>query len=701
MASNGAAKDQAFGAFLGNRYKNFPNIVWLNGNDFQNWGDPAADANALALARGIASTDPAHIQTIELNFTNSSSLDDQRWATTVSLNAAYTYFATYDEVLHAYNQSPTTPTFMVEANYENENLQLPPDTDAETLRRQEWWTMTSGATGQLYGNHTTWTFPSNWKSNLDTTGVAQLGVMRSFFLSEPWQQLVPDSTFVTSGQGSYNSGPVDVLQTDYATAAVTPDGAHAVVYVPTARTLTVNLSRLQANVTARWIDPTTGASQPAVAPYTTPGRHADGATDWALAFDASATTVPDNSTTTTTTVPPTTTTTVPPTTTTTTVPPTTTTVPPTTTTTTVPPTTTTVPPTTTTTTVPPTTTTVPPTTTTTTVPPTTTTVPPTTTTTTVPPTTTTVPPTTTTTTVPPTTTTTVPPTTTTTTVPPTTTTTVPPTTTTTTVPPTTTTTTPPGVVPAVTTPPPAPAPAPANLGYWLTASDGGVFTFGGAGFYGSTGNTPLNRPIVTMAPTPTGHGYWLVASDGGVFTFGDATFYGSTGNTPLNRPIVTMAATPTGHGYWLVASDGGVFTFGDAAFYGSTGGIPLNRPIVDHGTDPHRPRLLARRIRRRRLHLRRRHLLRLDRQHPPQPPDRRHGTDRRPATATGSSHPTAASSPSATPPSTDPPATSASTAQSSPWPPPPPATATGSSHPTAASSPSATPPSSDPPATCI
>ena len=97
------------------------------------------------------------------------------------------------------------------------------------------------------------------------------------------------------------------------------------------------------------------------------------------------------------------------------------------------------------------------------------------------------------------------------------------------------------------------APTPDGKGYWLVASDGGIFSFGDAGFYGSTGAITLNKPIVGMAPTPDGKGYWLVASDGGIFSFGDAGFYGSTGAITLNQPIVGMAPTPDGKGYWLVA----------------------------------------------------------------------------------------------------------------------------------------------------
>ncbi len=121
---------------------------------------------------------------------------------------------------------------------------------------------------------------------------------------------------------------------------------------------------------------------------------------------------------------------------------------------------------------------------------------------------------------------------------------------------------------------------PDGAGYWMVGGDGGVFAFGDATFYGSTGNITLNKPIVGMAATPDGKGYWFVASDGGVFAYGDAKFYGSMGGQPLNQPIVGMAAMPGGGGYYLVAADGGIFSFGDAPFYGSMGGMPLNKPIV-------------------------------------------------------------------------------------------------------------------------
>ena len=72
-----------------------------------------------------------------------------------------------------------------------------------------------------------------------------------------------------------------------------------------------------------------------------------------------------------------------------------------------------------------------------------------------------------------------------------------------------------------------------------------------------------------MAATPSGRGYWLVASDGGIFTFGDGNFFGSAGAIRLNQPVVGMAAFGSDAGYWFVAKDGGIFSYGQAPFLGS------------------------------------------------------------------------------------------------------------------------------------
>ena len=83
-----------------------------------------------------------------------------------------------------------------------------------------------------------------------------------------------------------------------------------------------------------------------------------------------------------------------------------------------------------------------------------------------------------------------------------------------------------------------------------------------------------------IAATPTGGGYWLVASDGGIFTYGDARFFGSTGALSLAQPVTAMGSSWTGNGYWLAAADGGVFTFGDGRFFGSAGASPQNGRFV-------------------------------------------------------------------------------------------------------------------------
>ena len=120
-------------------------------------------------------------------------------------------------------------------------------------------------------------------------------------------------------------------------------------------------------------------------------------------------------------------------------------------------------------------------------------------------------------------------------------------------------------------------------GYWLVASDGGIFAFGDAGFHGSipgSGLSPagsglphsLNAPIVGMVPSTDGGGYFMVASDGGVFAFGDARFEGSCpGIGGCSGAAVAVVPDASGGGYWVVTSTGSVYPFGNAVDYGAPG----------------------------------------------------------------------------------------------------------------------------------
>jgi Protein of unknown function (DUF4038)/Putative collagen-binding domain of a collagenase len=294
LRSNGVTKAFDYGVYLGSRYKNYPNIVWLSGNDFGTWQTPSDDALVLAVARGIKSADPDHIHTAE--FFTGTTLDDSNWASLADLNAAYSYGPTYVEVLHGYNQSPTRPTFLVEAHYEGESVGGEIGTPL-VLRLQAYWTILSGGAGQIYANTYSWTFKSGWQSNLDTIGVTQLRYWKNLFSAHPWYNLLPDQnhTVVTAGYGTFsNTG--NTSSSDYMTTAYLADGSLVITYAPTVRPFTVQLTKLSGPVTAQWFDPTNGTYTTVPGSpfpntqsqtFTPPGNNSAGDPDWILLLAAS------------------------------------------------------------------------------------------------------------------------------------------------------------------------------------------------------------------------------------------------------------------------------------------------------------------------------------------------------------------------------------------------------------------------------
>src|SRR6266852_3761821 len=174
--NNGATKVFNWGAWLGNRYKNFPNIIWHAGQDF--FTPSSSDVNLMAqLMAGIASTDSNHLDMFQAapgSFSQQFNNQNATFAANLTLDFVYTYREVYDEVLQGYNFTGVLPTIlpviMGESNYETGNntgaLSSPAN---DFITRQEmWYAMTSGGAGHIFGNEHVNHFDSSYQANLDT-----------------------------------------------------------------------------------------------------------------------------------------------------------------------------------------------------------------------------------------------------------------------------------------------------------------------------------------------------------------------------------------------------------------------------------------------------------------------------------------------------------------------------------------------------
>jgi hypothetical protein len=283
----------SYGGKIAERFRDLPNIVWMSGGDYFPATDDLAQGSDVdhcidAMIRGVRDAGDGRPFSMELGFYKSVSTDNPYWAGRVDWNFVYTYYPTYRAVLDAYERRPTIPAVLGESNYERENNvpDTPPTTD-ETLRRQVLWALTSGAAGDFFGSDD-WEFHDGWEQRLSTPALTQIGRLRTLFSALPWWRLKPDtdSRLVTGGRGTRltTDRPMDVLDNDYVTAARTPDGRLAVIYVPTRRTISVNRALLRGGARAVWIDPASGERQsvPMAATFTTPGANAGSDNDWLL-----------------------------------------------------------------------------------------------------------------------------------------------------------------------------------------------------------------------------------------------------------------------------------------------------------------------------------------------------------------------------------------------------------------------------------
>jgi hypothetical protein len=253
------------GTFIGNRYKNATNIVWMFGNDYSS--SDGFDPHMNAMLAAIKATGDTHLYSATLDFHLSYSYDSTNWASS-DFWSVYSYPVQYSSVKNGYDHSPVKPSVMVEAAYIGESYtggHVP-----LSMRKQAAWTLTSGGAGNFIGTED-WVFKSGWASRLIRSELTGISVIHATVENVQWWKLVPSTTFVTSGAGTRltatNTGPY-VSSTNpanwpeasnYASASVANDGSLALVYLPDQRAIQVNTALLGTSPSGTWVNAQTGA----------------------------------------------------------------------------------------------------------------------------------------------------------------------------------------------------------------------------------------------------------------------------------------------------------------------------------------------------------------------------------------------------------------------------------------------------------
>ncbi|MCB9135431.1 MAG: glycoside hydrolase family 140 protein [Anaerolineales bacterium] len=282
----------SYGTYIGNRYKNFPNLIYAWGNDMIP-DNSNVEEKIDAMASAVKAVDPNHLHTFhavsEISSWEVMTMYNYNW---IDFNSIYTYNPVQGEMESNYdpdgnlNTAPPMPLFLFESHYENDWA----GKDALATRREGYVGVLTGASGYAYGNnpiwhmngHPTWN-TTDWHLHLDDEGRADMTHFHALFASRDWVHLVPDldNTLVVANKGSGD---------DYSAAALTADGNTAIIFFPYSKSVTVNMALLNgATANVWWFNPRDGSAQAGgTVPNTgthsfTPPTNAD----WLLVLDNS------------------------------------------------------------------------------------------------------------------------------------------------------------------------------------------------------------------------------------------------------------------------------------------------------------------------------------------------------------------------------------------------------------------------------
>lgn len=261
-----------YGLFLGKRYKDFPNIIWIMGGD-----RPAKDDKNdwrpiwRAMVRGIKEgTGNKAIFAYHPSGGSSTTqfLQGEGWLDINMMQSGHGGghdVTVWDMVTKDRNITPVKPTLDAEPNYEDHPVNPWPKWDPATgyyedydVRKQCYRSVFAGACGVTYGHHSVWQFWSPreevvnhakmyWTEAIDRPGAYQVGYLRKLMESRPMLGRIPDSTIIVNGQG---------LKGEHIEAFRDVNGRYCMVYLPVGKTITVNASFINGRkINAWWFNP--------------------------------------------------------------------------------------------------------------------------------------------------------------------------------------------------------------------------------------------------------------------------------------------------------------------------------------------------------------------------------------------------------------------------------------------------------------
>jgi hypothetical protein len=259
-----AENARKYGRWIGQRYKDKTNIIWVLGGDRMLKTSRHFDV-INEMAAGIRESDVKHLMTLHPagGFSSSYHVNDENWMDFNMIQSGHDRLNidNYRMVSDDYNRLPVKPVIDAEPRYEDHPINFKGENgyfDDFDTRQAAYWAVFAGAFGHTYGHHSIWCicteitdyFIMHWKDAITRPGGAQMQYVRALIESRPMLDRIPDQELIAE----------NYIGANHMQAARGKD--YAFLYSPNGLKMKVNMGRISGeNVRAYWYDPRTGKSK--------------------------------------------------------------------------------------------------------------------------------------------------------------------------------------------------------------------------------------------------------------------------------------------------------------------------------------------------------------------------------------------------------------------------------------------------------